>query len=249
MEIFYLSKSNSKRSNFIMTKIQKNDQIKIWDHFQSDEKKSFLAALPRYDFLKKEAKKYTKKQGKILNIGIGLGYLEEMLLKDGFEVYALDPSKVAVQNLKIKKIKAEIGSIENHPFKKNFFDLIVISEVIEHIPKQNLSKSVSQLSNILKPQGILIATVPYNERLEDNNTICPSCGNQFHRWGHHNSFKHKEFEGLFKKKFKIIKSKTMAFPNWKVSIFGLFKAIIKYILGMLGSQITTPRIYLVAKKL
>jgi len=68
--------------------------------------------LPRYKFLKKEAKKYSKKRDKILNIGIGLGYLEEMLFKDGFEVYALDPSKIAVQSLKLKNIKAEISEVK-----------------------------------------------------------------------------------------------------------------------------------------
>ena len=156
-----------------MTKVISNDQIKIWDFFQSGNKKSFLPALPRYRFLRKETKKYLKKSGKILNIGIGLGLLEENLHQDGFEVYALDPSKEAVNNLKTKKINAKVGNIESHPFKNNFFDLIIVSEVIEHIPKINLEKSISKMHSILKPQGTLIATVPYNETLDDNNTICP----------------------------------------------------------------------------
>ena len=225
-----------------------NDQIKIWDFFQSKNQKSFIPALPRYRFLRKEVKKYTKKGKKILNIGIGLGFLEEKLSEDGFDVYALDPSKDAVKNLKTKNIKAKMGNIENHPFEKNFFDLIVISEVIEHIPKKNLERSMLKIHEILKVKGMLLATVPYNEILEDNDTICPKCGNKFHRWGHHNTFKHKTFSGLFSDDFEIIKIKTMSFPDWSISIKGLFKSLVKYVLGRFGSQITTPRIYLVAKK-
>ncbi len=232
-----------------MTKTINNDQMKIWDFFQSKNKQSFIPALPRYNFLRKETKKYTKKGNKVLNIGIGLGFLEEKLSEDGFEVYALDPSKEVVKNLKAKNIKAKIGNIENHPFKKDFFDLIVISEVIEHIPKQNLKKAITEIHNILKYQGILIATVPYNENLQDNDTICPKCGNQFHRWGHHNTFKKKAFLNLFQNNFKIKKIKIMSFPDWAFSITRLIKALIKYLLGRFGSQITTPRIYLVAQKL
>ena len=75
-----------------MTKIIKSDQLKIWDFFQSGSKNSFLPAMPRYKFLRKEVRKYVEKNSKVLNIGIGLGFLEEKLYEDGFEVYALDPS-------------------------------------------------------------------------------------------------------------------------------------------------------------
>ncbi len=232
-----------------MTKTIKSDQIKIWDHFQSGSKKSFLPAMPRYKFLRKEVNKYVNKKSKILNIGIGLGFLEEKLYEDGFEVYALDPSEEAVKNLNKKNIKAKIGSIDRNSFKDNFFDLIVISEVLEHVPKNSLNTSISKICNMLKSGGFIVVTVPYKENLEDNNTICPKCGNQFHRWGHHNSFSHKDFLELFQHKFKTIKIKTLSFPDWRISIKSLFKALIKYFLGRIGSQITTPRIYLVAKKL
>ena len=231
-----------------MTKTIKSDQLKIWDFFQSGSKKSFLPAMPRYKFLRKEVRKYVDKNSKVLNIGIGLGFLEERLYEDGFEVYALDPSENAVKNLNKKNIKAKIGSIERNSFKNNFFDLIVISEVLEHIPKNSLDASVSKLSNMLKSGGFIVATVPYNENLEDNNTICPKCGNQFHRWGHHNSFNHEDFLALFQNEFKTIKIKTLSFPDWSISIKGIFKALIKYFLGRIGSQITSPRIYFVAQK-
>ena len=70
---------------------------------------------------------------------------------------------------------------------------MLISEVIEHIPKDNLNKSVSEIYRVLKKDGILLVTVPFNENLIDNVTICPECGHNFHRWGHHNSFTHKIF--------------------------------------------------------
>ena len=227
----------------------KTDQKKIWDFFQSKSQDTFHPAMPRYDFLIKQVKKYKKQNSKILNIGIGLGIIEEKLSQLLFDVFSLDPSEIAVAGLIKKGIKAKTGLIENQPFESNFFDLVLISEVIEHIPKVNLNKSVSEIYRVLKKDGILLVTVPFNENLNDNVTICPECGHNFHRWGHHNSFTHKNILELFTNRFEIIKIKTVSFPNWTMSIKGLIKGIAKYILGRFGASITTPRIYLVAKKI
>ncbi len=224
------------------------DQKKIWDFFQTKSKDAFQPAMPRYNFLVKEVTKYSKQNSKILNIGVGLGIIEEKLSKLSFDVFSLDPSEDAVEGLINKGIKAKKGLIQDQPFQNNFFDLVLISEVMEHIPKENLNKSVAEIHRVLKGNGILLVTVPFNENLNDNITICPKCGNQFHRWGHHNSFDYKNLLKLFTKRFNIIKIKTLSFPDWKFSIKGLIKGLAKYILGRFGVSITTPRIYLVAKK-
>ena len=79
---------------------KKEDQKLIWDHFQSGNKQAFLSALPRYNFLIKEIKRRIKPKSKILNVGIGLGFLERHLNSESFEVYSLDPSDNIVEEQK-----------------------------------------------------------------------------------------------------------------------------------------------------
>ncbi|MDR0505241.1 MAG: methyltransferase domain-containing protein [Dysgonamonadaceae bacterium] len=47
----------------------------------------------------------------------------------------------------------------NIPFEDNTFDSILASEVLEHVP--NIDKTLSEWRRVLKPNGKLIATVPF----------------------------------------------------------------------------------------
>ena len=78
--------------------------------------------------------------------------------------------------------------------------------------------------------------------------ICPNCGDKFHRWGHYSSFDKNKLNLLFSTKFKVQKIKVLAFTEWKLDLYGLVKNITKFLLGKLGKAITSPRIYLLAKK-
>ncbi len=227
---------------------KKEDQKLIWDHFQAGNKQAFLSALPRYNFLINQVKNKTKQASKVLNVGIGLGFIERQLLSEAFEVYSLDPSENIVKEQKKYGIKAEIGFIENQPFKDNFFDVIILSEVIEHIPLTKLNNAIEESYRVLKPGGYVFVTVPFNEILEENEVICPNCGDKFHRWGHYSSFDKNKLNLLFSTKFKVQKIKVLAFTEWKLDLYGLVKNITKFLLGKLGKAITSPRIYLLAKK-
>jgi hypothetical protein len=41
---------------------------------------------------------------------------------------------------------------------------------------------------MLKSGGILVATLPWKENLDNNMAICPKCHHKFHRIGHFHSF-------------------------------------------------------------
>ena len=71
----------------------------------------FLSAMPRYNFLIREIKKRIKPESKILNVGIGLGFLERHLNSESFEVYSLDPSNNIVKEQKKFGIKSKVGFI------------------------------------------------------------------------------------------------------------------------------------------
>ena len=136
----------------------------------------------------------------------------------------------------------------NQPFKDEYFDALVLSEVIEHIPINKLKKAIEESFRVLKKGGLVFVTVPFNEILEENTVICPNCGDKFHRWGHHSSFDKLKLNNLFSPKFDIQSLKVLAFTEWKLNIYSLIKNIIKFFLGKFGQAITSPRIYMLAKK-
>ncbi len=114
----------------------------------------------------------THKKPKILDIGIGKGYLEEFLYdmdKKNIDLYGIDISTVAIDNSR-KKYKGhfricdalDIAKI----YKKGFFDYIVALEVAEHISPKDILGFFHQVNSLLKPKGVFIITTPTNEHLE-----------------------------------------------------------------------------------
>jgi 2-polyprenyl-3-methyl-5-hydroxy-6-metoxy-1,4-benzoquinol methylase len=59
-----------------------------------------------------------------------------------------------------KKCTSErvVGSILEMPFKKNTFDVVTCSEVIEHVTDPQ--KAIAEMYRVLKPGGILFLTTP-----------------------------------------------------------------------------------------
>lgn len=108
---------------------------------------------------------------KLLDVGVGMGFVEELINRDkNKEIYANDFSKVSVDYLK-KKYKGHFSlqSIYNLKYPKNFFDVALVLEVLEHVPPSKTFKVLSSISKLLKPNGIMIASVPMNEGLEKMN--------------------------------------------------------------------------------
>lgn len=104
---------------------------------------------------------------KILDIGCGVGTLALFFSKLGANVVGLDISERAI---KIAKNAKKENKIKNLKFivseltkgKKNF-DLLVCTEVIEHIPDD--SSFLSLISSNLKKDGVLFLTTPSKENL------------------------------------------------------------------------------------
>ncbi len=110
------------------------------------------------------------KKIRILDLGIGQGYLEQKLQQIGknYEIWGIDISKKAISQAKEKfKGKFNIGNvlkIKNY-YERNFFDVIVAIELIEHIsPRKNFA-FYKAIYSLLKPRGILILSTPLNEGL------------------------------------------------------------------------------------
>jgi SAM-dependent methyltransferase len=204
-------------------------QDKIWEYFQNEDIDSFKGNRPRLKFLLKNF----KKGDKILNIGVGNGFLEFLALEYEIDIYCIDPSKKAIERLKENLgDKAYIGYSQSLPFKDNFFDGVVMSEVLEHLNDEIIVQTIKEVNRVLIKNALFIGTVPYKENLNEQKVVCPSCGDIFHRWGHIQSFDESGILNLLSNNFiiKIIKPKmfiSWETLNYKGKIGTLFAYLMK----------------------
>ncbi|MBI5806622.1 methyltransferase domain-containing protein [candidate division TA06 bacterium] len=102
--------------------------------------------------------------GKVLEIGCADGHVTESLKNaltgnraSGY--FGLDISYISLQRAKAKGFGNVVKSeAEDLPFAKNSFDLVIASQVLEHVP--NMERAVSQAYSVLRPGGCFIVTVP-----------------------------------------------------------------------------------------
>lgn len=220
------------------------DQKKIWDHFQVDNKDSFAESHPRLDFLVAQLDvRNSKTSLRILNIGLGDAYFEKQAISAGHKVTSLDISEKSVANAKNLGIDAHYGTVTKMQFANASFDIIVASEVLEHLTSDELVVALKEVKRTLAPNGRFIGTVPFNEKLSDNRAICPNCSHHFHRWGHHASFTPASLKEILEPlgRTRVL---TRAFPELtKRSVAGRVRGHIRQLFGALGYKIALPNIY------
>ncbi len=111
---------------------------------------------------------------RLLDLGIGQGYLEQFLKKSRrkIKLYGIDISPVSIKRMqkmfKGRFITDNILKIEKH-YQKNYFDVIVAIEVIEHISPKEIFYLYRKIYSLLKPKGLLIISTPLNEGLSSMN--------------------------------------------------------------------------------
>lgn len=101
----------------------------------------------------------------VLDAGCGNGRDFKMYLSHADKVIGVDFSTGMVreakrkkENLNGKQVEVLVGDVTQLPFKSNTFDLIVCSEVLEHVP--NWERAIAEFYRLLKPDGELIISTP-----------------------------------------------------------------------------------------
>jgi 2-polyprenyl-3-methyl-5-hydroxy-6-metoxy-1,4-benzoquinol methylase len=109
---------------------------------------------------------------------------------DTQEIYATDFSDTYVQHVtdRFKNEQRFKGAVLTKslpcPYADASFDVIIATEVIEHLLDHELEGMLGECRRLLKPGGRVFFTTPNDEDYDASKTFCPECGCIFHRWQH-----------------------------------------------------------------
>lgn len=99
------------------------------------------------------------KKGKILDIGCGGGFFLNIAKNHGWSCYGVEISKHILQyasnELQLKEI---ISSLKEANFPEEFFDVITMWDVIEHL--KYLKEELLEINRVLKKNGLLVIITP-----------------------------------------------------------------------------------------
>ncbi len=136
----------------------------------------------------------------ILDVGCGDGRITNRLANLYPLVMGIDVSKEALQYVQAETVH---GSVEHLPFKDKSFDLVLATELLEHLPERIYQRSLREIKRVAR-RWILVG-VPWKEQLSIAQARCPRCNNVFHVNYHFRSFDESKLQALFKPYFKLIK--------------------------------------------
>lgn len=154
-------------------------------YFGEQSGKHFVRVLRRRGLLSKAKN--------IVDFSCGTGAVIEAILKvvdSNSSVTGYDVSALSIEetNLRNKSAMGFNGAhkIKEYPtnIQEESVDLLIMTEVIEHLEDNFLDAILTECYRIMAPNGVLVITTPYNENLARSNVICPECGCIFHRWQH-----------------------------------------------------------------
>jgi len=105
--------------------------------------------------------RYSRPGQRILDVGVGLG--RTLAHFPALQRHGMDISLGYLAKARDQGIDVCFARIEDIPFVENAFDLIVCTDVLEHVLDVNLC--CRKMLSVLKPDGILIVRVPVRENL------------------------------------------------------------------------------------
>jgi len=157
---------------------------------------------------------YLAKPGqKVLDIGSGscLSLLEQRNL--GVEGYGVEADPNVTRIAEHFGLRVHVGSIHDHPYPGETFDMVVLNQVIEHVPEpEALMRNVL---GRLKPGGRVMMSFPNADSLPRKLS-----GHKWINWHvpyHQHHFNRKSFGRLAEKAgFEVVRARTITPNLWTV---------------------------------
>lgn len=111
-------------------------------------------------FYAKLARRFGPKEGKVLEIGCGLGHLLQWLT-GRYQVYGADINEYAIREAKRNVPEGEfdvLSAEDMSRFADGSFQIVIAKHVVEHLPDPE--KAISEMSRILSSGGLLVLATP-----------------------------------------------------------------------------------------
>ncbi|MBL7078189.1 class I SAM-dependent methyltransferase [Candidatus Shapirobacteria bacterium] len=183
------------------------------------DKQYFQIHSARYAFVLNKISKINPNQSlKILDIGCFPDHLSQALKFLGHQIFGIASTHEPLKRKNVFLLNAEKDPF---PFNNNFFDLILLNELIEHFPQSPLPV-LKEALRVTKDKGFLVLTTPNAVRLINRlkiavgqNTACSidhffqnkgQGGNLYHR--HNREYNFAEVEFILKKTNWLVVEKS-----------------------------------------
>ncbi|MEM7467081.1 MAG: class I SAM-dependent methyltransferase [Pseudomonadota bacterium] len=105
-------------------------------------------------------KKQFQPTGRWLDVGCSAGFVVKAAEQAGFDAYGVELERAAVnyasEHLNLSQVRA--GTLEEQQYPDNYFDVISMYDVIEHVP--NLNSIVAELKRLLRADGVIEIRTP-----------------------------------------------------------------------------------------
>jgi SAM-dependent methyltransferase len=100
---------------------------------------------------------------KVLDVGCAYGWALDPLRGKADELWGIDRDEGALRQARAHYPEFHFvdGCATRLPFSTAEFDVVVLSEVIEHLHDRDKRSAVDEVHRVLKPCGLLIFTAPY----------------------------------------------------------------------------------------
>jgi len=152
-----------------------------------------------------------------LDLGCGDGTILDKLDAQWFKV-GLDISYNALFNNKVERKVLACSSML--PFRSNSYDLVICTEVLEHLPSEQFEFSINEIQRVAKKN--ILVSVPFQEDLNRKQACCPNCGFIFHIHMHLRSFNPSQlntmFTNFFPKHYRFSKTLEKSYPAWLLEV-------------------------------
>lgn len=127
-----------------------------------------------------------------LDVGARDGHFSRILAEHFKFVTALDLEKPRVPHPNITCVS---GDVTHLALADDVFDLVICTEVLEHIYPAQIAAGCSELTRVSRKY--LLIGVPFKQDIRVGRTTCNVCGAHNPPWGHINVFDERRLRSLF----------------------------------------------------
>jgi SAM-dependent methyltransferase len=127
-----------------------------------------------------------------LDVGARDGHFSRLVAQRVPSVTALDLEMPDIDDPRVQCVQGDITRLQ---FADDSFDLVVCTEVLEHIDPDALGRACSELTRVCGRH--LLVGVPYRQDIRVGRTTCCHCGVPNPPWGHRSVFDDGRLRGLF----------------------------------------------------